>query len=231
MSALPSRNLYYMSPLCNAGAIANIGVFSHNKAARLGELGIAARSFANPSVNALRSHIPVGPCGRSLHDFVPLYWATHTPMQYIVTQGGRPELNKELVFFLFDAEELLGLPGIWTTDGNAAHGESNRYESAGAVQHLDDGILNTPDCYSPEFKRKKHAEVLVPDWIPPSYLQRAAVSCEETRTVLGEQILERARELSTPPMVGQLRALTDCGDFDPCPFISRYLIDVRPEWY
>jgi hypothetical protein len=155
-------NLYYMAPLGNAATIAAFGILSYNTIHANGDLDAVVQNIADPFVNSRRHRRMID--GRSLHDYVPLYWATHTPMQYVVTfHQNLPQ--EQLIFFVLDSDRVLELPRVWTTDGNAASNETTFYEGAGAIEHLDWRVLRTPNCYSPEYRRKKCAEVLVPDHV------------------------------------------------------------------
>jgi hypothetical protein len=69
-----------------------------------------------------------------------------------------------------------GLPGVIFTDGNARSSETHRYDDLKDLTALDWQVLDTPDAWSREYKRKKSAEVLVPDVVPPSYIERVCVS-------------------------------------------------------
>jgi hypothetical protein len=168
--------LYYMAPFPNAVSIALCGIFSYNLRRASPNLNALAVSIADPFVNNHRHLKTIG--GRPLHDYVPLYWATHTPMQYVVTVKDRSLPQEDLVFFVMNALEILTIPGVWTTDGNAASNETNRYPGAGAVPNLDWSVLSKPNCFSREYKRKKCAEVLVPDCVPRDKLFEIVVQSE-----------------------------------------------------
>ncbi|MCS6804592.1 MAG: DUF4433 domain-containing protein [Blastocatellia bacterium] len=198
-------NLFYMAPMLNAPYIAQYGIMSFNTLRSHPELAKVSGSIAHPFVNARRHGRLVG--HRSLHDYVPLYWVTHTPMQYVVTIRDRRLPQQDLVFFLFDARLILQLPGVWTTDGNAASSETRFYEGTGALTHLDWGILNTPNCFSKEYKRRKCAEVLVPDMITRElinsiavYNQQAANNLIEAVTVITQSsaLIQWARDRVIP---------------------------------
>lgn len=75
-------NLYYMAPIENAAFIAGFGILSYNTIHAKGDLAAIVHTIADPFVNNRRHGRNVA--GRSLHDYVPLYWATHTPMQYVL---------------------------------------------------------------------------------------------------------------------------------------------------
>ncbi len=126
------RPLYCMAPMGpppagNAAMIRVIGILSYNQRHKNPQLGQFVSSIANPSVNQQRHWRQIGE--RTLHDFVPFCWATHTPMQY-VTMRDKVIPQDELVFFVCDAEEILELPGIWTSDGNTASNETSVFPGA-----------------------------------------------------------------------------------------------------
>jgi hypothetical protein len=175
------RPLYYMAPMGplpigNAAFIRLLGIFSYNQQKLNPVLVKFSSSIADPGVNYRRHWRRVG--DRPLHDFVPFYWATHTPMQYVQSVRDKVIPQDDLVFYVVDADEILDMAGIWTTDGNAASHETAAYLGRGAEPVLDWKVLNTRDCYSPEYKRRKCAEVLVPDRVPPELIQRICVYSE-----------------------------------------------------
>lgn len=173
------RNLYYMAPRANVRSIATHGILALNVVRKCPEIASGSSSIADPFVNARRDRTILG--GRSLHDYVPLYWATHTPMQYVrtVSPGGFPQ--EELVFFVMDADEVLGIPGVVTSDGNAASDDTAFYPGDGALPFIDWAIVATPNCYWKTYKRKKCAEVLVLERIPREYFR--AVCCCNARAL------------------------------------------------
>ncbi len=192
---MPGLPLYYMAPLQpNAVLIALLGVFSFNQLHAVPEIADLTRSIADPFVNGRRHGIPIG--SGTLHDFVPLYWAIHTPMQYVVTQRPGVFPQDELVFVVFDSTDILAIPSIWTTDGNAASNDTTPYVGVGALPYLDWKVLETPDCWSREYKRRKCAEVLVPDQIPASAISEIRVYSDVARRRLTSKLLAARRQLA-----------------------------------
>lgn len=173
------KSLYYMAPMNNAPLIVRHGILSHNRLTSNESLRAASVSIADPFVNERRHAICIG--DRSLHDYVPLYWATHTPMQYVVTIQRGELTQHDLVFFVLDARRILELPGVWTTDGNAASDKTKFFEGDGALAHLDWKVLSNRCCFSPDYKRRKCAEVLVPDAVSPHMIAHIAVYNTEAR--------------------------------------------------
>jgi hypothetical protein len=196
--------LYFMAPAePNAALIAFLGVYSYNRIHAVPEIADLSVSIADPFVNNRRHGKPLAK--RGLHDFVPLYWATHTPMQYVVTQkpGGLPQ--EQLVFFVFDSADVLAIPGVWTTDGNAASNDTMFYEGSDALPYLDWDIIRTPDCWSREYKRRKCAEVLVPDHIPAGVIEEVCVYSDAARRALTrgwDGITDpRGEPIAAPPVI------------------------------
>lgn len=172
---MEQRSLYYMASLRHALPISMMGIISRNAMEASDVLrGVEAEgAIADPEVNTIRHRRSVG--GRSLHDFVPLYWGVKTPMQYVITvRPGRIDPD-QLVIFELDADAVLELPGIWTTDGNAACHDTRFFEGAAGLSHVDWKIVAHPVCLSPEWRRKKAAEVLVPDSIPLKLIRKACL--------------------------------------------------------
>ena len=175
--------LLYMAPIQNAALIACLGVMSYNNVNQNPALSNLSRSIADPFVNDRRRYVH----GIDLHDYVPLYWACHTPMQYVVTRRGVLD-QSELIFFRFRTNGILSLPGILTTDGNAASGSTTIYEGIGTLDLVDWRIISTHDCYSVEYKRKKCAEVLVPGSVRPDLIDSICVYTPAIQARLATEI-------------------------------------------
>lgn len=193
---VPCEHLYYMAPLSNAAVIRVLGIYSYNRIQGIREnpdLRGLLPSIADPMVNRRRHRRPLGT--KTVHDFVPFYWATHTPMQYVVTVKEDWLPQDQLVFFLCDSVTILHQDGVWTTDGNAANNETQRFEAMGALQHLDHRIIHTRNCYSKEYKRKKMAEVLVPDHVERELIKLVAVRRKETQEALDQASTKLARAM------------------------------------
>jgi len=174
-----NRPLYYMAPMVCAPWIVLYGILSYNKVKPPPPIRPDTRSIADPFVNNRRDRKTID--GVSLHDYVPLYWATHTPMQYVVTIKKKRLKEEALIFFVFDSDEVLSLPGVLTTDGNAASDETLFWRGEGALSSIDWKIIDTPNCYSILYKRKKCAEVLVPNELSPGLIKHVCVVSSEAK--------------------------------------------------
>ncbi len=173
LSEYEVEHLHYMIPVENCQSILDNGILSFNRAEEIEHINLASSS-----VQRQRDKIVID-FDKHIHDYVPLYFATHTPMQYVWTQSSSkkgPVLKQEeLIFIDLDAFQTLQIQEILITDGNAAAADTNFYGTPIDLSVLDWKIIKTQDCYSPEYKRKKSAEVLVPDCVPAKYFSRVVV--------------------------------------------------------
>lgn len=178
---------------------------------------IAYRSIAFEDVQNLRDRIFVWDFPkqifRSLHSYVPFYFATHTPMLYVQYRNG---IQNEIAIFEVN-RSILKQSGALFTDGNASNQQLSkhsseiveivpatirrntcrrRYQPGGPLgsnpnhtdfysdtsflDRLNWDILNDKWWHmDDERKRIKHAEVLVPDIVPLSWLTGITVSTPE----------------------------------------------------
>jgi len=206
---------------------------------------ITYQSIAFEDVQNLRDRIFVWDFSkqifRSLHSYVPFYFATHTPMLYVQY---RNRIQNEIVIFEVN-RSILKQSGVLFTDGNASNQQLSKHSSE-FVEIVPASIRrntcrrryqpggprgsnpNHTDFYSDtsfldrlkwdiltdkwwhmddERKRIKHAEVLVPDIVPLSWLTGITVS--------------------TPAMVRSVSNLiSECGLTDRIPSVT-----CKPEMF
>lgn len=127
--------------------------------------GQSYRNLANDDVQAGRAAITVATTKQPLHDYVPLYLGFKTPM--VATNQVH---NEELLFLRF-ALDILSTPGSIVCDGNARAHASKFYLFNGpdTFSNLDiAAIRSVKYAKDSELKRKKQAEVLIPDRLPLS---------------------------------------------------------------
>ena len=180
------ERLHYMCHIENAPTVLLLGILSRSRA-----LTMPHRDVSLSSVQRQRE-TTLALSGRRLHEYACLYFATHTPMQYVLTCGTRgcPAIihEEQLVFIDVDAVKTFQRKGVIFTDGNAASNETNFYTRIEDIIQLDWDIIRTQDCYTREYKRKKAAEVLVPDRVPAELIKRVVVASKEARRALRQSI-------------------------------------------
>ena len=166
LDELQIGHLHYLAPLSNAASILVRGILSYNRAKLLPHC-----DASNWGVQRLRGQLIVPNTSRSLHDFVPLFFATHTPMQYVLTQGYFASMKQhDLVVFEISASKAFAKRGRVFSDGNAAACGTKFYRKLRDLHCLDWNIIRTYNAYSPKYKRIKSAELLVPDRVPPEMI-------------------------------------------------------------
>ena len=90
-----------------------------------------------------------------LQDKVPVFFATHQPMLYV-------QAEKRTIAHLVITPSVLEHQGTLFTDGNAAARGTRFFSRVEDLSQLDWRVIRTPNCYTPEWKRRKAAEVLLP---------------------------------------------------------------------
>lgn len=203
------RYLHYMAPIDNVPSILDTGILSYNLILRM---QVKHRDIADVRVQEIRkSIIPL--TKRSIHDYVPLYFGTQTPMQYVITRPATTRRRKQivsrndLVFLDLDASHIFGEPDVIFSDGNAAQlSKTTFYADPADLGKLDWETINCPGgyhsssgkCYDREWKRKKSSEVLVPKKVPPEHICRIIVYDENAAEDLVNQVQAAGTKLNYP---------------------------------
>ena len=165
--------LHYIAHMDNVPSILRLGILSHRRAAR-----VPHASVAMEAVQARRARVVV-PGGRRLHEYVNLYLCARNPMLYRL-RGRHLDLCVLRV-----STDVLDLPGVVVTDGNASSGYARFAAAPGGLSIVDrDATFAeywTAADQIVEWRKKsaKCAEVLVPDRIPPRFIFGAYVSCQQ----------------------------------------------------
>jgi hypothetical protein len=157
--------LFYITHVGNVGSILTMGILSHNRAARVSHAKVDL-----DTVQEIRSNIRVSP-RRMLHDHANLYVCGRNAMMYHVVHNN--PIND--VCLLRVSPDVLDLPDVVVTDGNAARVGVTRFDDAttgiAALEysrvHAESWIHDPEYAATYEHKRIKQAEVLVPDLIDP----------------------------------------------------------------
>lgn len=102
-------------------------------------------------------------------EYVPLFFASNTPMLYVVSEQHGCE---NLVVLEIDPSVLF-LDKTIFSDGNIASSETSIYHILSDLENLDWGIIySDKPAYSKEWKRKRSAEVLVHTNVLPCYIKK-----------------------------------------------------------
>lgn len=197
--------VYYMAHMENAARILNWGLFANYWAVNLPERKVVADQ-------SIMSRY-----GRREHrKFVNLYFGTHTAMQHTITRGKHSPMSEEdLVFLRFDADDLFQFEGAKFSDGNVASDNSKVFSAEEDSEELKNLIWSIILCQkkynkSKSAKRTKMAELLIPNYIPPSHIHSVVVLNSESEDKLCSLIKTDASE----EYLEALRNIRDDSDFD-----------------
>ena len=164
------KELHYIAPIDNAPSIVEHGIFSNRRATSL-----AHTSVAMPEIQDRRAAVVV-PRGKRLHEYVNLYFCARNPMLF-----KRKDMCNQLCVLAVSLE-VLDLPGVVITDGNAA-GDYVRFAPSPEGLAIVNREWTFAEYWTDEdkiayFRKKaaKCAEVLVPDRIDPRFLRGAYVA-------------------------------------------------------
>jgi len=155
---------YHMTHMENLSSIMHYGLLSHNSAHKK---NLVCKDISNHQVNIRRAKIdPIN--SMSLHEYVPLYLNPRNPMLYV-----RRNIQAKILILCFEANKILNIGNVIYTDGNAASNTTKFYSSVSDFNKLDWNCLHL-DYWSGiiDGKRKKCAEVLVPNYIPSSLIHK-----------------------------------------------------------
>lgn len=169
------REFHYITRISNLPSIYEHGIRSYAEVE-----GLPHESVALPEVQARRSRVRV--LGRRpLHEYANLYFDARNPMM-----SKRRDLHASLCV-LRVSTDVLDLPGVVVTDGNASSG-STRFAPAPDGVSIVDRVLtfairwvHSDPAEARRREAAKCAEVLVPERGEPAYFRGVYVSCEESR--------------------------------------------------
>jgi len=172
----PANHMTHMENF--GGILCDEGLHSYNQMR-----GRSYHNLANKDVQKGRAGIAVKATDRRLHDYVPLYFGFKTPM-VAWNQNKNPDL-----IFLRISLNVLALPGVVISDGNARATATKfrLFKQIDDLSVLDIKSIHTVKyAHDPEMKRRKQAEILIPDFLPLSeILDIICYSEEMKKRVLG----------------------------------------------
>lgn len=168
------RSLYFITHIDNVPSIVKHGILSHKSVAERGieytpvyDAGIVANRKAKTTPDAL-----------SLWDFANLYFQPRNPMLYRVLH----EKSAKDLAILGIQPRVLQNPGVFISDGNAASDATEIFpapEGLNAIGGIWKTIRSEWWNATDGSKRKIMAECLVPDLVPPEFIDTVYVASHE----------------------------------------------------
>jgi hypothetical protein len=163
-------HLNYITHINNLNSILELGILCRNevKKRKLNYTGIDWESVQNFRTK----NIP------EIHDFVPLFFATHTPMQYVTCVNEK--LQNDIAVLKIDIA-ILGNDGVYFTDRNCAKEGVILYEDISNLPNLKWDLIKIKNSTSPVYITYKSAEVLVFNKVDISYIYKVFLATQETK--------------------------------------------------
>lgn len=171
--------LHSLHSVDNLASIVAAGILCFDRARE-----VPHRSIANEAVQARRDARQI-PGDGMLHAHACLFFHARTPMlSYWLYQGAPPD---SFVVIRVDPA-VLDMDDVKIADGNAAKSRTRFHPSPAGLAVLDEAEVyatwwTDPDpVIKDELARKRSAEVLVPDRVPPEYILGFLVNSDGART-------------------------------------------------
>jgi len=177
--------LYYIAHVNNLPSIIEKGILSHDTMLKQ---GINPTPISDEEIVQRRKE-KTTPDGKSLWMYANLYFQPKNPMLYRVAHNS----GVEDLAVLSVRREILDLPGVFMTDGNAASDNSQMNPVSPSRLGIIANQIETIWWDAVDGKRKSMAECLVPDIVPPGYLESVYVAnhavADKVKEIVGESAL------------------------------------------
>jgi hypothetical protein len=186
------HELHYITSIQNVPSILKRGILCHRDAERIDHETIAMSEIQERRANK------VVPNGGLLHTYVNLYFCARNPMMY-----KRAARHRELCVLQIDSE-ILDLPSVVITDGNAASSYTRFWPSPQGIEKIDfdsvfaENWMDGDQIMQWRKASRKCAEVLVPYSVDRKYVRGAYVSGPEARKNLEETGLDLPIAIDPP---------------------------------
>jgi len=192
------KSLYYITHINNVRSILERGILSHQ---RIENESISFTPIYDAAIVGNR-RARITPDGKNLWEYANLFFQPRNPMLYRVIS----ERNKDELVILALRPQLLDLPGVLVSTGNAASLLSEVLPAQEGLARLGEirPILKS-DWWREEdgSKRKIMAECLVPGAISPEHIHSIYVASEKAVAELRAQIPTRMEIVREPHMFFQ----------------------------
>ncbi len=192
--AQPVRELFYITHKDNLPSILENGILSHNEIKRR---GIPFARVYDEEIVSARGQKTV-PDGRSLWDFANLYFQPRNPMMYRVID----ERGPQNIVVVGVRKTVLRRGDIYVTNGNAANNATIIHPGS-ELKKLERSLMKGIDMkYWNRFdgsKRRIMAECLVPNAIPPDYIEETFAPTHEVAAELRSKFRNPNVHIITEP--------------------------------
>lgn len=164
-----SRHIYHFTHIANIPSILQHGLLAKNK------LSSTHTSIASESIQTRRDSLSIPVHGKTIHDYVPLYFCSICPMFLSVVK--KKIFDQRCLVYIEFPISIIDSPGVLFTDiaANSAI-EPQFYDDCAKLTELDWSSIDYNKWSWPEdVKRKKMAEALIPESVSLSSAERIVV--------------------------------------------------------
>lgn len=146
--------------------------------------------------------VPIPP-GGVVHDYVPFYFATRSPMLYAINQGaisGYDGGQKDVIYLVSSAEriEQEGYSYVFT-DGHAIMGFSSYYSNLKDLDKVDWNIMRSrywnDNAEDNDRKRRRQAEFLVYDKVPFNTIEAIVTYDARVQNIVNDNVLRTGHNI------------------------------------
>lgn len=169
---IPYGGFFHLTHIKNLQSIINNGILSRNE---LNHTAHPIQDISNTEIQKKRERQELI-YGRMLHDYVPLYINPINPFlnSYKVRNSIR-----DLALIEVYPHILVQLQNTLFSDGNAAEIETNFFGRKDDLVHLDWKLLQKGEWDESESKRVMCSEILIPDFVHRTYIQKIYINNHE----------------------------------------------------
>lgn len=173
-----STSIYHITDVENLPSILEQGALFANHSPRLSSDNVVSIAHSTIQERRSKKKVPVSPFG-TVHDYVPFYFATKSPMLYALHKGCVANYKKgqsEIIYLVSKVEQVIkdSLEFVYT-DRNASLPNANFFNDfEDFTSNVDQDILkavnwaNTAD--DGDRKARRQAEFLVKERLPVSVI-------------------------------------------------------------
>lgn len=159
--------------------------------------GVEYENIAHNNIQDRRSIkiVPLPPHG-NLHDYVPFYFASKSPMLYAIYKGQVEGYDKgqDQIIYLITRTDIIhnAVLDYVFTDGHAVMGFTDYFKNLEDLDKIDWEVMDTRFWFDteedPDRKRRRQAEFLVHNVVPINALLGFAVKNEDMKQKVEEVI-------------------------------------------
>ncbi len=136
--------------------------------------------------------VPIIPPNGNLSEYVPFYFAGHSPMLYMIMKGYKNVTKypqKDIIYLVFNVQDVINSGVEWCfTDGHAKANITKYFNDLNDLNQIDWEIIKSKSWENtekdPDRKRKKACEFLVKNFLPISLLKGIIVFDKNTENIV-----------------------------------------------